>query len=514
MDAIIKKIILFEDSGEWKGQCAIKIREALEATNSVNISGNFVNRAGKILLDPLATPDLLAGINYPACVKYCGHNQLSTVFNYEIFSAGINNYFLPWIALTAQLPFETGENDVLANVMSFCYAVGSPMLITYALATTILNQHWLREKFLKLEASDRPLHSTSKNVRIFLQENQQLPLRLSQEDGSLASLIVLSDNIDWWEKLKTSILLTRRGVTLSLIAQILVAALSWVLTIISSFVSSLGNASEALALSAGCLWVWLWPRGGVNFGQGDLKGDVLALSRYCGLASRNAMGPEQINEYPHWSQLDSEFYQRMVIAVIIAVYVQWGTTGAGIIIAYLTEVTGLGCRSGGYLLYGAVATAAFFCLFISSIFSHAAMLRHQELQVDRIHTLQRGTIASPGSGRAFGRGSTHGRKLALGHSALRFCAVFTRMLGRTLALGNALWIILSTIWELAGFYDNCWCDSTYISKRAAGWVLLFVEKDDMAHAAATSWAGGVLLSIFVGATTCGVFWLYCRGSHT
>ncbi|KAI1125046.1 hypothetical protein F5Y10DRAFT_279745 [Nemania abortiva] len=698
MDTIIKKIIPFEDPEEWKGQCVVRIRETLEVDQSTDLLDSFVNRAGRILPNPLATPNLVAGINYNACVKYCGYDKLSTVFSFEIFSAGATNYLLPWLALTAQLPFETGENGVLANVMSFSYAVGSPMLITYSLATTILNQHWLREKFRKLEAPDRPLHPTSRNVRIFLQESQQLPLRLSHEDGDLASLIVLSDNVDWWEKLKTSILLTRRGVTLSLVAQILVAVLSWILTIILAFETALGNASAALALAAGTLWVWLVPlifgwivvgtqmqygtidralkrdminisddrpsghsgpdgshdgmhHNAVNdmlvdapdlpvpfvqanvprqvdsgtansgpimphnsspqqvgavriigkrqkafrvaheqklmrpltrspsegssfrleppssdfdipnclglsvagdekqegpafnyariftwwnmanrlyqalkktddnldgkldldlepvsrelrFGQDTLKGDALVLSRYCGLAHDNARSgnsqiePEEINEYPRWSQLDSEFYQRMIIAMAIAVYVQWGSTSAGLIIAYLTEVTGLGCRAGGYLLYGVLATLAFFFLFISSIISHAAMLRHEVLQAGGVRN-----------------GNVNSQKLALRHHILRFCAVLTRMLGRTLAVANAIWIILSSLWELVGFYDNCWCDTVYLSKGPRGWVLLFVDANDMAHAAVAPWAGGIFLSVFVGATSCGVFWLYCRGNR-
>jgi hypothetical protein len=257
MESVIEKIARFEDPESWKGHCAIKVKEALENNKTTDILTGLVNRFGTILRDPLRTPEAVAGINYKTCEQYCGYDKLSTVFSFKVFTSGATNYLLPWLALTAQLPFETGENEILANVMSFCYAVGSPMLTTYSLATTILNQHWLRQKFLKLESSDRPLHLTSKNVRIFLQESQQLPLRLSQEDGSLASLIVLPENADWWEKLKISILLTRRGVTLALVAQIIVAVLTWVLTIISSFVSALGNATETLALSSGALWVWL-----------------------------------------------------------------------------------------------------------------------------------------------------------------------------------------------------------------------------------------------------------------
>ncbi|KAI8628733.1 hypothetical protein F5Y19DRAFT_437038 [Xylariaceae sp. FL1651] len=730
MDAIIQKIGEFEDPQSWKGQCVTKIKEALQANTSGDIIDGFVSRSGNIVQDPLATPNLLAGINYETCNQYCGYDQLSTVFNFEVFCSGATNYLLPWLALTAQLPFETGENEVLANVMSFCYAVGSPMLITYSLATTILNQHWLRSKFHKLEASDRPLHLTSKNVRVFLQESQQLPLRLSQEDGSLASLIVLPENADWWEKLKISILLTRRGVTLSLIAQILVAVLSWVLTIISAFISSLGNASAALALSSGSLWVWLVPiiygwiavgtqrdygtitralkrdmanivdgrptshnspnpfsetrirrdtvsdgfvdaptvpfpalrqenelrkvhsghssnqiaaprrpsqqqagtvqiaaerqkafkvaqerklmqpltRSSTAYGflhleepsdrlyvpnclgfsvagdekqegpafnyariftwwnmanrlhqalettdenlagrvdlnlnmvprdlkfrQRDLKGDVLALSRYCGLAhSTNnpegpAIEPEQISEYPYWSQLDSAFYQRMIVAALVALYVQWGTTAAAIIIAYLTEVKGLGCRSGGYLVYGVLASLAFFFLFVSSIFSHAAMLRHEVLQVDSVDGLYEGQKRLDGhetsddqrseySGKRDlrGRRGSYTQSITIAHSILRVCAVITRILGRMFAVINTLWIILSSLWELVGFYNNCWCDSTYISKGTRGWVILFVQASEMANTAAAPWAGGVFLSAFVGATSCAIFWIYCRGNR-
>lgn len=178
------------------------------------------------------------------------------VFSFQIFSAGATNYLLPWLALTAQLPFETGEHNVIANFMSFCIALGSPMLITYSLMITILNQHWLRTQFRELERSS-PIKKTIKNARMFLQESQQVPLRVSQEDGSLASLVVLAENEIWWQRLREYVERTRRGVTLSLIAQIIVAILSWVLTVIAAFLSSLGSPTEALILAGGSLWIWL-----------------------------------------------------------------------------------------------------------------------------------------------------------------------------------------------------------------------------------------------------------------
>jgi hypothetical protein len=257
----------------WKHKCVQHLQNAIHTENQTIISdviGGLVGQMGHSVSD---TADVW-GINMETCYQYCSYEELGTVsgcntqemssanlllkvFDFSAFSAGATNYLLPWLALTAQLPFETGEYEVMPNIMSFCYALGSPLLITFSLMITILNQHWLRNKFRHLESSDRPIHNTVKNARQFLQESQQLPLRLSQEGGSLASLIVLPENADWWDKLKTSIQITRRGVTLSLVAQILVAIISWVLTVMASFFTALGNPTDALVLSSGSLWVWL-----------------------------------------------------------------------------------------------------------------------------------------------------------------------------------------------------------------------------------------------------------------
>ncbi|KAH8198271.1 hypothetical protein TruAng_007569 [Truncatella angustata] len=219
------------------------------------------------------------------------------VFSFQIFSAGATNYLLPWLALTAQLPFETGEHNVIANFMSFCIALGSPMLITYSLMITILNQHWLRTHFRELERNS-PVKKTVKNARIFLQESQQVPLRVSQEDGSLASLIVLTENKIWWQRLREHVERTRRGVTLSLIAQIIVAILSWVLTVIAAFLSSLGNPTEALILAGGSLWVWLVPVicGWISVGtQNDHSTIIHALDRDDAVVAASMVVPPEVN---------------------------------------------------------------------------------------------------------------------------------------------------------------------------------------------------------------------------
>lgn len=236
-----------------------------------------------------------------------------------------------------------------------------------------------------------------------------------------------------------------------------------------------------------------------------LNSNNLSILKYCGLAINSANGtriePKNISEYPPWSSLDSRIYSRMICAIFMALYVQWGTTGAALIIAILTEVRGLGCRSGSYILYASLSTLSFLMLFASSIFSHAAMLRHEAIQREKVAgnfvSAKRISPMAPTSWPTF----------------FRVSSVITRISGRAIVVANTIWILLSSMWELTGFYDNCWCDSTYLSKGSAGWVDLFVTKAAMASEARAPWAGGVLLNVFVVVSSLTVFALYCRGNR-
>ena len=168
-------------------------------------------------------------------------------------------------------------------------------------------------------------------------------------------------------------------------------------------------------------------------------------------------------------------------AFAMAVCVQWGTTGAAIVIAYLTDAKGLGCRSGSYLLYGCLSTFAFALFFLSAVLSRAAVLRAE----------------TPKGRRGFAFG------------LLRAAAVTARLAGRAVAACNAMWIVLSSIWELIGFFDNCWCESTQLSWGDRAWVAMFKNTIELKDYATGPWAGGVFMSSFVMAVSYGVFWLFC-----
>jgi len=183
----------------------------------------------------------------------------STDFNFQIFSGSMTNYFLPWIALTAQLPFETGDpwsnavrarslrkaylvSPLINKQMSFFMAVGSPSLITFSLTLTILNRYWVRRTFEGLYKKAQSITISSRfseyTVRVraaqyLLQEAQQVPLRAAQDRGWLSSLLVIPGNTEWWYHLQDRLKSTRRGFTASLAAQILVAVLAYLFTVIS-----------------------------------------------------------------------------------------------------------------------------------------------------------------------------------------------------------------------------------------------------------------------------------------
>ncbi|KAF2870392.1 hypothetical protein BDV95DRAFT_444030, partial [Massariosphaeria phaeospora] len=152
--------------------------------------------------------------------------------------------------------------------LSLCLSIGSPALITYSLTLTILNRYSLRTRWYALHqtAQSRAVHDKYsdfsmrvKAIQYLLQEAQQVPLRASQEKGWLSSLIVSPKNQGWWRNIKTRLTRTRRGVTFSLVAQILAAAVAWLFTVASGFADSRGDRLYATQLSSGSLWLWLIP---------------------------------------------------------------------------------------------------------------------------------------------------------------------------------------------------------------------------------------------------------------
>ena len=144
-------------------------------------------------------------------------------------------------------------------------AIGSPALITYSLSLTILNRYWVRRHFDRIyakmgesgeEGSTRIPREQVQAIQYLLQEAQQVPIRITNMD-KLKDLVSNPENKDWWLGLRKNLSKTRRGVTFSLVAQMLLASVAYLLTIIGGFQASAGDPTTALEIAAGNLWVWM-----------------------------------------------------------------------------------------------------------------------------------------------------------------------------------------------------------------------------------------------------------------
>lgn len=501
------------------------------------------------------------------------------------------------------------------------------MLSTFSLMSTTLNAHSTSKLFGTKFGNGKTGRSFKEAVgfaEYFLCASQQSPLRVKEDQLRQLFAEDPTHLRDLWEPLKDRIHSTRRQYTFSLFAQTLIAAAAWVLTIIGSYATSLGQPAEALLLSSGTLWTWLvplvlgWMAAGVQsrentvedairgevkherdvpfkalrVGSGfvecpttihnalwsDVQGDerrqgpifkyariftypklrdriarefekklraldedgtqarfIEPIERVSSLRNRHdprdsAQGsslqdassehsqaistssqvPSRVNTiqlehaasfstvdepYMTWEDvtLSADWKWNFVIANVIAAFLLWGVTGAAIVIAYLTEVRGLGCRSGSYLLYGVLATSAHILLLTSVFLSNHVMLIYQKERKE-----------------SFGRVNEKKPRDVI--QWIGRLAVFTRFLGKFIAAANAIWLIVGSLFELIGFYESCWCLGTVLQLGKNSWVVLFVSDNRIRQEAEPSWVGGLAMSLLTMGLTYWIFRAYSWGT--
>ena len=203
-------------------------------------------------------------------------------------------------------------------------------------------------------------------------------------------------------------------------------------------------------------------------------GDSERTAAYCGLGrdKRHAT-------YADWAEIPLLIKMRMFYAALLALALQWSTTGASIMIAYMTPAVGLGCRSASYLAYGLLSTLSFLCLLFSSLLTQEVMRRHQQRR----------------------------EKRSLADSGICFAGITLRMAGKGLASINALWLITSSLLEIAGGYDSCWCNGVFLTKHNKGYVVLFKSAAQLENLSKFYWRGGLALTLASCVVACGCFFL-------
>ncbi|KAF7341784.1 hypothetical protein MSAN_02033000 [Mycena sanguinolenta] len=197
-----------------------------------------------------------------------------------------------------------------------------------------------------------------------------------------------------------------------------------------------------------------------------------AAASCCGLAVS-----QDLRAFASWEGIPSAAIKHIFYAALLALFLQWGTTGAAIFVAYFTPTVGLGCRSGSYLIYGVAATLSWLLLVVSQFASHAVM-----------HRLERDPY-----------------RRNVGIRILGGVAVITRLLGKVIAITNAGWLIASSVLEEIGVFATCWCQTVAFQYHTAGWAPVFKGAADLRNEAARIWIGGFTWSIVVCLVTAVIF---------
>ncbi|GBE87040.1 hypothetical protein SCP_1002870 [Sparassis crispa] len=169
----------------------------------------------------------------------------------------------------------------------------------------------------------------------------------------------------------------------------------------------------------------------------------------------------------HWGQ---GVFTRMFIASVLALSLQWGTTGAAVIVVWFTPTIGLGCRSGAYLIYGIVSTMVWLILITSSALAHHASPRSYHAS---------SPLANMRSVRLAG-----------------MLAIALRRVGKTLAFMNAVWIVLACVFQFSNVFDRCYCNSSVTGLGRNAYDVLVNTETDLVRMR-LAWAAGVALASFV-----------------
>lgn len=258
-----------------------------DCANAVNNS-YFNNPSVDYLRDQNGNPtyniSTAWGITYQACTDICTSGQAFMEWN--AFSTQVSTWLLPWLSLTAQLPFETKSTTM--NFQALYLALGCPLLIIYSLGLTILNARSINRQVRQLKESEDiskiPLEPRAEllkvldNARTVLIETQSVPLRVvNGPKRQIAQLVVNPNYGYWWTKIAEGILRTKREWTYSLSAQLALVITAQLFSIIDYFTSPADDTSITVGLALNSVWIWMIPvtlgfvRVGTQTSAGSIK---------------------------------------------------------------------------------------------------------------------------------------------------------------------------------------------------------------------------------------------------
>lgn len=503
---------------------------------------------GRQTTDPLEA----IGTDYDTCRTYCGDSSNS--FNWSAFSPQFTGWLLPFLALLAQLPYES--DGTWHDFMSLMLTTGSPLLAMYSLTLTILNSRYLKQCLDEAFPGESVrLGALKKNILRILKISQQEPFQLENLDAypNEAEGGRLKDvERHWWHEAQIAVANKERRFTASLAAQAVSVIIAFSFTWVDAFGSEhIGTTVTAFGLATALCWSWVaiivlgWFFAGVSISNHPISEAIKQANRlqrnakprlapfiapeelgYFSLSRRIAgdveragplynyakafvwtynvdhllttlhahilrqqgtnalspapsagaasitfpepipllifphptsagaptiaasshlslpeVGPEGENKssyrYFHSEYLEKvgwkrSVHQRMFWSAISAIVLNTSTVGAAFWLDFLTPSIGLGCRSGGILVYWMTSYIVWVLMVSSAWISNHWSVRAaaQHIKKDR----------SPGNLYLLGA-----------------VAVILRLVGKGLAILNSIWIIMHCLFEFTGFYNRCFC---------------------------------------------------------
>lgn len=131
------------------------------------------------------------GISYQLCLKACGTGTGD--FDWKSFSQQLTAWLLPWLGLISQIPY--GTRDGLSDLLAVLLTIGSPTLAAYSLALAVLSNRWMVKRF------QRSTHHNSNLAAQTLCNLQQVALDFPNVGPQSRYLANLRDNDSWWQQL-------------------------------------------------------------------------------------------------------------------------------------------------------------------------------------------------------------------------------------------------------------------------------------------------------------------------
>jgi hypothetical protein len=219
------------------------------------------------------------GITYLACKEFCGTSY--GTLDWVAFGTGITAWLFPWLALIAQLPFET--RNAWGNIISFFICVGSPQLIAFSLAIHVLMSRRIHQCTNKLIHANQelPNHPCRDSLISTLSHACQFLVRSATSPIQFVSAIefrqLIVDPRGWWEAVTKEMEKTERewlvislplsridfrlmkSRTLSLRFQIIWVLAAQIISIALFFSSSSQQDLGTMGVTVNSLWIWMIP---------------------------------------------------------------------------------------------------------------------------------------------------------------------------------------------------------------------------------------------------------------